>query len=124
MSNCAIQTVFTWSKEGETALCEFWRGEDYYCFGADPRTLQKVLRLVGICAADKSLNLTWDDAAQITATLRMLVPEVEPTVHVTSYEQAVDAVVESCDVRWLGWVLAASGVFWLCVGWWVVKALN
>lgn len=123
MSNCAIQTVFTWSKEGETALCEFWRGEDYYCFGADPRTLQKVLRLVGICAADRSLSLTWDDAAQITSTLRMLVPETE-TAYITSYEQAVEAVVENSYVRWLGFTLVASCVFWCCVGWLVVKALN
>ena len=123
-STSAIQTVLCWSTQGEISTVEFWRNEDYYVFSATPDTLRQMLRLVGVCAGDPKLNLTWDDAAQITATLRVFVTEVEPTVHVTSYEQAVDAVVESCDVRWLGWVLAASGVFWLCVGWWVVKALN
>ena len=126
MASTAIQTVFCWSKESDVACVEFWRNEDYYVFSATPETLRQVLRLVGICAGDPKLNLTWEDAAQITAQLRAMVQvdtgwnlvEAEPEV-VKEY-----LTTEVADLRYFGWMIVASCIFWGLVSCLVVMYFN
>jgi len=98
MGCCAIQTVMCWSVCGDLAVVEFFRGDDHYVFGATAKTLQGSLRLVGQCAANPELSLTWGDAAQITKSLRQIVPE---------------PIVTPPNVAWLGWVFIVSCAFWI-----------
>ena len=98
MGCCAIQTVLCWSVCGDLAVVEFFRGEDHYVFGATPKTIQGSLRLVGQCAANPELSLTWDDAAQVTRSLRQIVPE---------------PIIKPPEAACLAWVLFVSCAFWI-----------
>lgn len=108
---CAIQTVLCWSITGDLSCVEFYRGEDHYVFVATPETLQASLRLVGRCAADPELNLTWQDAEQITRSMRQIVGATREAVPV---ESAVDDGAYDNDRWWLLSILGASILFW---GW-------
>ena len=103
----AIQTVLCWTVCGELAVVEFFRAEDQYVFAATPKTLRKSLMLVGQCARNPELSLTWDDAAQITKALRQLVHVPEPVM------PPVDGVAG------LVWVLVFGCGFWV----WVISKL-
>ncbi len=96
----AIQTVLCWTVSGELAVVEFFRAADHYVFAATPKTLRKSLLLVGQCAANPELSLTWDDAARITKALRQITPR---------------PIVSAHDVGWLCWVFIASCAFWVCL---------
>ena len=94
----AIQTVLCWTVCGDLAVVEFFRDEDQYVFAATPKTLRKSLMLVGQCARNPELSLTWDDAAQITKALRQLVVVPEPVMPTVG------------DATGLGWVLVFGDV--------------
>ncbi len=113
---CAIQTVLCWSITGDLSCVEFYRGEDHYVFVATPETLQASLRLVGRCADDPELNLTWQDAEQITRSMRQIVGEAAPV------ESAADDGAYDNDRWWLLSILGASILFWGRVFTFVIRA--
>ncbi len=102
----AIETVLCWSVKGDLAVVEFFRNDDHYVFATTPKTLRKSLLLVGQCAKNPELSLTWDDAAQITKSLRQLVPEPLPT--------------EPKD-SWLSWVIFVG---YAIIGWLFLDPVN
>lgn len=111
----AIQTVLCWSITGDLSCVEFYRGEDHYVFVATPETLQASLRLVGRCAADPELNLTWQDAEQITRSMRQI-------VGATREAAPVESAVATPHVRWVRWVILVSGAGGVLLIFLVVRA--
>jgi hypothetical protein len=107
MAVSAIQTVLCWTVAGELAIVEFFRAEDHYVFAATPKTLRKSLLLIGQCARNPDLSLTWDDAAQVTKALRQLVVVPEPVMPTVG------------DATGLGWVFVFGCGFWV----WVISKL-
>jgi len=95
-----IQTMLVPTRCTDGVVVDFYRDGDHYVFYATNDTLQATLRLVGDCARHPELNLTWDDAAKITQSLRRNMPEREVTPP---------------DASWIGWMLIASCSFWFCL---------
>ncbi len=116
MGHCAVETVLCWSVRDDLWMVEYFRGSDHYVFAATAKSLPQVQRLVGQCAANPELSLTWFDAARITQALRQVVPQYGEWVEVEAapVEIAVEAEMsDSGDVHWLGWILIGSCAFWV-----------
>ena len=123
MTSIATLTVMTWSIRGDLACVEFFRGEDHYVFAATPSTLRESLRLVGECAADESQCLTWDDAAQITWSLRQIVLSMPAPVAPSLSASLVE--VNAADSGYRVWfVLLLSAAFWCGVFYLIERALG
>ena len=75
-----------WSVSGDEVRVTAIIDEKRYGFFANPETRDDVLRDVGLLAADPLANLTWDDAAEITALIRDLLMDAQ-----ASKEQMSDA---------------------------------
>lgn len=105
----AIQTVLCWTVSGELTVVEFFRSDDHYVFAATPKTLRKSMLLVGQCARNPELSLTWDDAARITKSLRQLVDVPEPVMPVEP------------DDSWLSWVIIVGCAI---LGWLFLDPVN
>ncbi len=98
-----IHTVLCWTVSGELAVVEFFRSDDHYVFAATPKTLRKSMLLVGQCARNPELSLTWGDAAQITKALRQLVGVHEPARPAVDAESLLSCaiIVGGCFCVWL-----------------------
>lgn len=66
-------------------------GVEQYHFAFTLDTYQQVLRLVGKCAADPELNLTWYVAAQVTRRIRDVACAAQQVVAKTIAASELDA---------------------------------
>ena len=103
-----------WSVSGDevrvTAIIDGKR----YGFFANPETRDDVLRDIGLLAADPLVNLTWDDATEITALIRELLMDAQE-----------EQMSEAADFGLLLRMTIPGIVFWgvLLAVFWAVMAL-
>lgn len=75
MGGPTVKTMLLPTKCKDGVVIDFYRDDQHYVFDATHETLRAALRMVGYCARNPELNLTWDDAAMITRSIRKNMPK-------------------------------------------------